>query len=110
VILPPEYAEWAKSVDNQLGGTIAIAGDGRLHLVSPTPGATFVVDPDVPSSSLVPLVANGGERLVWESTTLKVREQAGQTVAVATEGEHRLTVRDPDSGRTVGTWIRVKGL
>jgi penicillin-binding protein 1C len=78
VILSPEYAEWAKSVDNQLGDKVAIAEDGGLHLVSPIQGATFVVDPDVPSSSLVPLVANGGERLIWESATLKVREQAGQ--------------------------------
>jgi len=110
VILSPEYAAWAKSVDNQIGDKLAIAGGAGLHLVSPTPGATFVVDPDVPSSSFVPLVANGGGRLVWESETLKLREQAGQMVAVATEGEHRLTVRDPNSGRTLATWIRVKGL
>jgi penicillin-binding protein 1C len=110
VVLSPEYAEWAKSVDNPLGNKVAIAGSAGLHLVSPIPGATFVVDPDVPSSLLVPLVANGGERLEWKSETLKLREQAGQMVAVATEGEHRLTVRDRDSGRTLATWIRVKGL
>jgi penicillin-binding protein 1C len=110
LLLGSEYAEWAGSADNQLRDQVAIVSGGNLHLVSPAPGATFLVDPDVPSSSLVPLVATGAERLVWESATLKFRDQAGKRFAVAEEGEHRLTVRDPGSGRELTTWIRVKAL
>jgi hypothetical protein len=68
------------------------------------------VDPDVPSSSLVPLVASGGSRLVWESSTLSFREQAGRTFAVAIEGRHNITARDPESGQVVTTWVVVKTL
>ncbi len=110
VLLGPEYAEWAASADNQLRDRVAIVAGAGLHLVSPTPGATFLVDPDVPSTSLVPLVATGAENIVWESATLKFREQGGKRFAVAEEGEHRLAVRDSESGRVVTTWIRVKAL
>jgi penicillin-binding protein 1C len=110
IFLGPEYAAWASSADNQLRDQVVIVGGAGLHLVSPTPGATFLVDPDVPSSSLVPLVATGAEDLVWESATLKFREQAGKQFAIAEEGEHRLTARDPQSGRSLSTWIRVKEL
>jgi penicillin-binding protein 1C len=110
VLLPAEYAAWAASADNQLRDRVAIAGGGGLHLVSPTPGATFVLDPDVPSSELVPLIATGADGVVWESETLQFRNQAGLRFAVAIEGEHRLTARDPQSGKTVTTWIRVKAL
>jgi hypothetical protein len=68
------------------------------------------VDPDVPSSSLVPLVASGGSRLIWESRTLSFREQAGRTFAVAVEGRHELTARDSESGQVVTTWVVVKAL
>ena len=110
MLLGPEYAEWAASADNQLRDQVAIVAGAGLHLISPTPGATFLVDPDVPSSSLVPLVATGAENLVWESATLKFRDQAGKRFAEAQEGEHRLTVRDAESGRELTTWIRVKAL
>jgi penicillin-binding protein 1C len=110
VLLGPEFAAWAASADNQLREQVAISGDGGLHLVSPTPGATFLLDPDVPSSALVPLVATGAAQVIWESATLKFRDQSGQRFAVAKEGEHRLTARDPQSGRALTTWIRVKAL
>jgi hypothetical protein len=32
------------------------------------------------------------------------------TYAIAIDGEHRLTVRDPATGRQAETWIRVKSL
>lgn len=110
VLLSAEYAAWAASADNQLRDRVAIAGGAGLHLVSPAPGATFLLDPDVPSSFLVPLIATGAEGVIWESETLKFRDQAGQRFAIAAEGEHKLTARDPQSGKTVTTWIRVKGL
>ena len=110
VRLGEEYAEWAVTSDNQLRDRVVLADAGKLHLVSPQPGSTFLVDPDVPSSSLVPLVASGGSRLIWESRTLSFREQAGRKFAVAVEGRHDITARDPDSGQVVTTWVVVKAL
>jgi len=110
VKLGTEYLEWTVSVDNQLRDRVVVEGAGQLHLVSPQPGSTFLIDPDVPSSGLVPLVASGSGRLIWESPTLALREQAGRTFAVAVEGRHELLARDPESGRTVMTWVVVKAL
>jgi penicillin-binding protein 1C len=105
-----EYTEWASSVDNQLRDRVTVEGVGQLHLVSPQPGSTFLIDPDVPSSELVPLVASGAGRLIWESATLALREQAGRTFAVAVEGRHQLVARDPESGQALTTWVLVKAL
>jgi penicillin-binding protein 1C len=110
VKLGADYSEWAAGVDNQLRDSVVLEDAGRLHLVSPQPGSTFLVDPDVPSSGLVPLVASGAGSLIWESPTLVLRQQAGRTFAVATEGRHELTARDPESGQEVRTWVMVKGL
>ncbi|MEO6788837.1 MAG: transglycosylase domain-containing protein, partial [Chthoniobacteraceae bacterium] len=83
VKLGAEYSEWAVSTDNQLRDRVVLEDAGRLHLVSPQPGSTFLVDPDVPSSGFLPLIASGAGRLVWESRTLSLREGAGRTFAVA---------------------------
>jgi penicillin-binding protein 1C len=110
VKLGPEYSEWALSVDNQFRDRVVLGDAGRLRLVSPQPGSTFLLDPDVPSSGLVPLVASGAGHLIWESPTLALRERAGRTFAVAIEGWHELTARDPKSGQQVTTWVVVKAL
>jgi hypothetical protein len=110
VKLGPEYTEWASGVDNQLRDRVVVEGAGNLHLVSPQPGSTFLIDPDVPSSGLVPLVAGGSGNVIWESATLTLREQAGRTFAVGVEGRHELVAREPESGRSVKTWVVVKAL
>ncbi len=80
VKLGPEYAEWASSVDNQLRDRVVVEGSGQLHLVSPQPGSTFLIDPDVPSSGLVPLVANGSGPVKWESATLALARTGGADI------------------------------
>lgn len=110
VQLGAEYATWAASGDNQLRGHVAVAVNAGLHLVSPTPGSTFLLDPDVPTTALVPLVATGAEGLVWESATLHVVVRDGKPFAQAVEGEHHLTVREPATGQMVSTWIKVRSL
>lgn len=110
VKLGPQYSEWALSADNQLRDRVVLADAGRLHLVSPQPGSTFLLDPDVPSSLFVPLMASGSGKLIWESATLELRKKDGRNFAVATEGRHELTARDPDSGQTIATWVVVKAL
>lgn len=110
VRLSGEYGQWAESGDNQLRGRVSVANNAGLHLVSPTPGSTFLIDPDVPTTSLVPLVATGAEGIVWESPTLQVVMQNGKPFARVTEGEHHLTVRETASGKKVETWIKVRAL
>ncbi len=111
VILGPEYQQWLAGAQNTLGGQVAVmARVAALRVVAPAPGTTFVVDPDVPSSAHIPLVARGEGALVWRSDTLACTTKDGQTYASATEGRHRLTVRDAGSGQTAETWILVKQL
>ena len=110
VRLGSEYAEWAASLDNQLRDRVIVERSGDIHLVSPQPGSTFLLDPDVPSSAFLPLVANGAERIVWESATLRVEEKGGRSFARAVEGRHELVARDSASGRSVRTWVLVKSL
>jgi penicillin-binding protein 1C len=104
VHLPVVYAEWLASAESSLGPQAVAAA--QLRIVSPAPGTTFVIDPDLPSSRRVRLVASGSPTARWQSETLSVRE-AEATLA---EGEHRLSVIDPATGSHAETWIRVKSL
>jgi penicillin-binding protein 1C len=112
VKLGPEYQAWLASAENSLPTrATSDAGQTALRVIAPVPGTTFIVDPDVPTSEHVPLVASGAERLVWESATLRCGQEAdGRPCAFAAEGEHRITVRDPATGARAETWIRVKSL
>jgi len=110
VILGPEYQEWQASAQNLLGDKIAgvsLAAD--LHLVTPVAGTTFVIDPDIPSTARIPLVAKGQGQLVWESDSLACQTEGADTYATAVRGKHRITVRDA-AGKTAETWIVVKAL
>ncbi len=106
-----EYLTWSESAENTLAGRVSVAADASaLRMVSPLPGTTFLVDPDLPSSRRVPLQAVGSARLMWASDSLEVSVRDGRSFALAREGEHRLTVRDAATGRSAETWIRVKSL
>ena len=108
-VLGPEFAEWSRSAENGMTArTVLAPGATPLRLVSPLPGTTFLVDPDLPSSVRVPLRASGPGAIRWESKSLEVRESDGRIFAIATEGDHKLIARDPATGQTAETWIRVK--
>ena len=110
VKLGTEYLTWSRSSEGMLPGKATVdPHTPGLHLVSPIPGTTFLLDPDLPSSRRIPLVAQGSGPLVWQSPSVECREIGGKAVAIVGEGEHRLTVRDA-SGRSAETWIRVKAL
>jgi penicillin-binding protein 1C len=110
-VLGLEYAEWSRSAENGMATRTALETNAApLRLLSPLPGTTFLVDPDLPSSGRVPLRASGASELKWESDSLDVRQSDGRTFAIAREGEHKLVVRDPATGRAEETWIRVKAL
>ena len=112
VKLGPEYDAWLASAENSLP-TRAV-GDENAHaalrLQSPLPGTTYLLDPDVPTSRQVSLMATGAGHLVWQSATLQCAESDGQTRAEIAEGEHRISVTDPATGERAETWIRVKSL
>ena len=107
VKLGAEYQDWLASAENSLP-TRATADDAHtvLRLVAPLPGTTFLLDPDVPTSRQVSLVATGSGPLVWDSATLRCAEGRAEMVA----GEHQIGVTDPATGERAETWIRVKSL
>ncbi len=108
VQLPAEYARWAASSENQLRHRVSVRTDGDIHILSPAPGSTFVIDPDIPTSAQIPLIASS--EVIWESPTLTISKQAGKPQARAQAGQHQITARDPHSGQSATTWIRVREL
>ncbi len=108
VRLPAIYSEWLASAENSLGSQ-AVAAD-QLRIVTPIPGTTFVIDPDLPSSRHARLVAKGSPETRWQSDTLGVTAKGSEAEATLAEGEHRLSVIDPSTGSRAETWIRVKSL
>lgn len=109
-----EYAQWFNSGANWLTECAVIdptIGTQKLRIVSPLPGSTCMLDPDLPSNgSVLPLLANGPRNVVWKSRTLEVRNAEGKANAILSEGRHELTASDPATGETATTWILVKTL
>lgn len=111
VRLGPEYADWLMSAENCVRDqAILVSMSDKLQITSPISGSVYLIDPDVPSTSRIPLIANGGTRVRWESGSLTCRSEGGMDFAMATEGEHRIVVTDLVTGRHVETWIRIRGL
>ncbi|MDP9099007.1 MAG: penicillin-binding protein 1C [Verrucomicrobiota bacterium] len=111
VRLSAEYTDWFRSAENSLRDRAVLGtAPGELLITSPLPGSIYVVDPDVPSSRRIPLIANGSEKMEWQSESLTCRSEAGGDFALATEGEHLLVVTDPTTGRKAETRIRVRFL
>jgi penicillin-binding protein 1C len=114
VRLAPAYRGWLASGANGLGDA-AVVDDARaasaLRLLSPLPGTTFFIDPDLPASSRgIPLRAEGGGTLRWESDTLECRRGPAGPVALMSEGRHKLTVVCGETGQRSETWVVVKAL
>lgn len=111
VQLGAEYTDWFGSAENGLRDRATLASrNGELRIISPLPGSVYVLDPDVPSTRRIPLAANGGTQIKWESESLACRSESGTEFALATEGEHRIVVTDLASGRHAETWIRIRSL
>jgi len=111
VQLGPEYTDWFRSAENSVRDRAVLAeANGALLITSPLPGSVYVVDPDVPSTGRIPLIANGGTEVEWQSESLACRSEAGRDFALAADGEHRILVTDRVSGRQAETWIRIRSL
>jgi penicillin-binding protein 1C len=106
VKLGDEYAAWFASAENSLADRAVLVESGHLRIVAPAPGTTFIIDPDLPSSRRVRLVAAGSAEAQWQSDSLRC--EGG--MALLAEGEHHLRVVDPTTGAHAETWIRVKTL
>jgi penicillin-binding protein 1C len=74
------------------------------------PGATYLVDPDVRSSRRIPLLAAGGEKLRWQSESLRCTSENGEHFAIAEDGDHQIAVRDPETGRSAEIRISVRSM
>jgi penicillin-binding protein 1C len=110
VSLGPEYTQWFESGENGLSDRATLATGAPLRITSPLPGSIYVVDPDIPSSRSIPLTVTGAGRVSWKSDSLECDNEQGRQVAHASEGEHRISVTDLDSGRHAETWIRIRFL
>jgi hypothetical protein len=111
VQLGPEYTDWFRSAENGLRDRVVLATTpDELLITSPLPGSIYVVDPDVPSSARIPLVANGGGKVEWQSDSLTCHSETTGDFAVAAEGEHRLVAVDPATGKKAETRIRIRSL
>ena len=111
VRLPSIYAEWLASAESSLGGeAVVLPPPGGLRIVSPVPGTTYVIDPDLPSSKRVRLIAGGTGQIEWESDSLHFTAKGTEAELPLAEGEHRVCAIDRVSGARAETWIRVKSL
>ncbi len=111
VKLPNEYNDWFASAENGLRDRVVLANSREeLRITAPPAGSTYLVDPDVRSSRRIPLVAVGGGKLAWHSDSLHCAKQDGAEVAMAEEGEHRITVTDVETGRSAEVQISVRSL
>ena len=111
VKLGAEYSEWLASAENSLRDRTTVASaESQLRITSPLPGGTYLLDPDVPSSRRIPLVAAGGAQLIWTSDSLRCEGDAGRDFAIGADGEHRITVSDPISGRSAEVQISIRSM
>jgi penicillin-binding protein 1C len=109
VRLSAEFGDWFRSAENSLRDRTVLA-TGELLIASPLAGSVYVVDPDVPSSRRIPLVADGNAKVRWQSDSLTCRSDGGLDFAEAAEGEHRLIAIDPATGRKAETRITIRFL
>jgi len=111
VRLSPEYADWFRSAENSIRDRTVLAETGdELLITSPLAGSIYVVDPDVPSSRRIPLIASGAVKVQWKSESLICSSKGGIDFAEAAEGEHRLVAIDPVTGRRAETRIKIRFL
>jgi penicillin-binding protein 1C len=115
VLLPSSYAAWLAGPDNWLGAA-AVASDraepGSFRILSPLPGASVLLDPDLP---------DGGRRLLlrstvpsseveWSSPTLKIETTPRGAFALLEPGEHKITGRHRTTGESLETAVVVRKL
>ncbi|MGI8435594.1 MAG: penicillin-binding protein 1C [Chthoniobacterales bacterium] len=110
VQLGAEYAQWYASAENSLRKRTVVATDrSPVRITSPLADSVYLIDPDVRSSAQIPLLA-AGEGLTWTSASLRCLDVNGHTVAIATEGEHRIQVTETKTGRSAEVRVTIRSL
>jgi penicillin-binding protein 1C len=112
VVLPPAYAAWLASPQNNLGDLAARAAPApALRILQPTPGTVYYLDPDLPAAAQrIALRVESGAPVAWTCGTLPIDASESRTSASLRTGRHVLTARDTATGSTVETWIEVRGM
>lgn len=119
VILPREYTRWLRSPDNWLGAMDAVAGTGLLaerghplRITSPLAGTTLILDPDLPGGGQrLPLKASAPlAEAEWSSDSLAIEHDGQATFAHLIPGEHKIRLRNPQSGESAVAAITVRSL
>jgi len=113
--LDSEYTEWFASPHNrrrhQLTLTAASASPTALRVITPGEGATFLLDPDIPSgSSRLRPATNLPGTAVWSSPTLEITPGNPEPVIHLTPGTHQLIATDPRTGAVINRTIHVREL
>lgn len=113
--LDAEYAGWFASPRNRRRHQLALAtaeeSPAPLRVITPVEGATFLLDPDIPSgSSRLRPVTNLPGTAIWSSPTLEILAGSPEPMIRLTPGTHQLTATDPRSGETITRTIHVRKL
>ncbi|MGD9420051.1 MAG: transglycosylase domain-containing protein [Verrucomicrobiota bacterium JB025] len=104
-LVPPSYAAWFHSTQNQRHSELALESTAiaaePLKIITPAEGATFLLDPEIPSGSgtLRP-VTNLPGTARWTCPTLRIEPAKPEPVIHLTPGTHTLTATDPRNGRS----------
>jgi len=109
------YAEWFASPHNrrrhQLSLAPAAESPAPLRVITPADGATFLLDPDIPSgSSRLRPVTNLPGTATWSSPTLVIEPGNPEPVIHLVPGTHTLTATDPRNGESITRTIHVRKL
>lgn len=112
-LLPREYARWLAQGDTWLAGLVdlkPLASDAAVpRVVSPADGAVIFLDPDLSESGRRLVLRCAADAPVrWASSSLKIQEEAGQTIAWLAVGRHELTVTDDGTGLQTTVRIEVR--
>jgi penicillin-binding protein 1C len=114
-LLDPSYAEWFAGKYNQRLQELAL-DSGKpalepLRVITPADGATFLLDPEIPSGSdKMRPVTNLPGVAEWASDTLRIQSAAPEPVIHLEVGTHTLTATDPRTGAARRITIHVKSL
>lgn len=110
-LLGREYHEWFRSADNSKGHAYAL-GQAKapvlraLQSLTPVPGATYYLDPELPGGSNQLSLSATLPGVTWASDTLTIQDN----IALLTPGTHHLTVTHPETRQTFECQIEVEEL
>jgi penicillin-binding protein 1C len=114
-LLDPSFSEWFTGKHNQRLRELAL-DSGKpalepLRVISPANGATYLLDPEIPSGSdkLRP-VTNLPGTAKWTSDTLVIEDSKPEPIIHLKPGTHLIIALDPRTGAEQRITLQVKSL